>query len=347
MKKTDFSALAPIRAWENVDAETFRSDIQPSGKPAILKGLVSDWPAVRKSRESSLALVDYLAGFGATHVVRAFFGDPDIKGRFFYGENFQGFNFERRELALGELLGTLVGYLDDPDPPSIYAGAIPLRNELAAIAEQNAVPLLGDDIEKLVSIWIGNRGRTATHWDLAQNIACVACGHRRFTLFPPDQLKNLYMGPLDNTLAGQPISLVDLHEPDFDRYPHFREALANAQSAELEPGDAIYIPSMWFHHVDSLHALGVLINFWWRDSAPYMVTPLLTLMHALLSIRDMPAGERESWRRMFDYYIFQEEGEPMGHVPEHARGFFGEMTPERVGRLRAFLIHSLGGQVPR
>jgi len=347
MQTTDFAALAPIRSWENVDVDMFRAEIQPLKKPAILKGLVADWPVVEKARESSQALVDYLGGFASGHAVKAFFGAPDINGRFFYGYNFQGFNFERRELALEQLLSTLMRHMDDPEPPSIYAGAIPLRNELARIGEQNAMPLLGDDTEQLVSIWIGNRGRTATHWDLAQNIACVACGHRRFTVFPPDQLQNLYMGPLDNTLAGQPISLVDLHDPDFASYPLFREALANAQSAELEPGDAIYIPSMWFHHVDSLDALGVLINFWWRESAPYMVTPLLTLMHALLSIRDMPDDERESWKRMFDHYIFQSEGEPMAHVPEHARGFFGEMTPEKVARLRAFLIHSLGGQPQR
>jgi hypothetical protein len=347
MPKTDLTALAPIRSWENVDVDTFHSEILPRKEPAILKRLVTDWPAVKKARKSSRALVDYLAGFGSGHAVNAFFGDPDIKGRFFYDDKFQGFNFERRELALGELLSTLLQHIENPDPPSVYAGAIPLKNELSPIGEQNAISLLGADTEQLVSIWIGNRGRTATHWDLAQNIACVVSGHRRFTLFAPDQLRNLYMGPLDNTLAGQPISLVDLHEPDFDRYPLFQEALQNAQSAELEPGDAIYIPSMWFHHVDSLDALGVLINFWWRESAPYMVTPLLTLMHALLSIREMPEDERESWRQVFDYYIFQSDGTPMDHVPEHARGFFGDMTPERVARLRAFLIHTLGGQPRR
>lgn len=74
--------------------------------------------------------------------------------------------------------------------------------------------------------------------------------------------------------------------------------LANARLAELQPGDAINMPSMWFHHVAALDPLGVLINFWWRESAPHMTTPLLTLMHALLTIRGMPKDERESWRRM-------------------------------------------------
>jgi len=344
LPSADLTEPAPIRSWENVDAEMFRSEIVPLKEPAVLKGLAADWPAVEKAQESSTALANYLTSFGPAHAVNAFIGGPDIKGRFFYDADFQGFNFERRELPLGELLSTLLEHVDDPDPPSIYAGAIPLKAELSGIVEQNANLLLDDGTEQLVSIWIGNRGQTATHWDLAQNIAYVVGGRRRFTLFPPDQLQNLYIGPLDNTLAGQPISLVDLRDPDYDRYPRFREALMNARSAELGPGDAIYIPSMWFHHVAALDVLGVLINFWWRESAPYMFTPLLTLLHALLSIRDLPEDERESWRRMFDYYIFQSEGEPMEHVPEHARGFLGQMTPERVNRLRAYLIHSLGGQ---
>lgn len=341
---TEPAELAPIRSWENVDAKTFRDEIVALKEPAVLRGLVANWPAVKKAQESSTALANYLSSFGAAHAVNAFIGDPDIKGRFFYDKEFKGFNFERRELSLGELLATLLQHMNDTDGPSIYAGAIPLKDKLSGIVEQNANLLLGDGVEQLVSIWIGNRGQTATHWDLAQNIACVVGGRRRFTVFPPDQLKNLYIGPLDVTLAGQPVSLVDLHNPDFDRYPLFRLALENAQSAELGPGDAVYIPSMWFHHVSALDALGVLINFWWRESAPYMFTPMLTLMHALLSIRDLPEDERESWKRMFDHYIFESNREPMAHVPEHARGFLGPMTPDRVGRLRAYLIHTLGGK---
>ena len=55
----------------------------------------------------------------------------------------------------------------------------------------------------------------------------------RFTLFPPEQLSNLYVGPLDFTLAGQPVSMVRIEEPDHDRFPRFREAWRHAQGAEL------------------------------------------------------------------------------------------------------------------
>src|SRR5205823_11513354 len=112
-------------------------------------------------------------------------------------------------------------------------------------------------------IWIGNRTTASAHYDAPSNIACVAVGKRRFTIFPPDQIFNLYPGPLEPTPGGQSISVVDFKNPDFEKYPRFREALAVAHVAELEAGDAIFIPSMWWHHVEGLNAFNVLVNYWW------------------------------------------------------------------------------------
>ena len=71
--------------------------------------------------------------------------------------------------------------------------------------------------------------------DLPDNLACVVAGRRRVTLFPPAQLENLYIGPLDHTPAGQAVSLVDFHAPDPARFPKFTEALRHARGAVLEP----------------------------------------------------------------------------------------------------------------
>lgn len=308
---------------------------------------MSDWPIVEQAGKSPQALADYIIGYGAEHKVQAFFAGPEINGRFFYSDDLRGFNFDRKELELGELLNVLLGGMEGESAPCIYAGAIPLRGKLKALLEKNVCPLLDPAIEKLESIWIGNRGRTATHWDLPQNLACVVGGRRRFTLFPPAQLPNLYVGPIDFTLAGQPVSLVDVLDPDLDKYPRFEIAMRSAQSADLGPGDVLYLPSMWFHHVESLDPLGVLINFWWRDAELYMFSPNFTLMHALLSIRDMPLAERKVWREVFDYYVFGYDDDSLQHIPENARGVLGKMSPNRVARLRTFLLKSLNGEPRR
>ncbi|MFX8258165.1 cupin-like domain-containing protein, partial [Acinetobacter baumannii] len=85
--------------------------------------------------------------------------------------------------------------------------------------------------------------------------------------------------------AGQPISLVDLAAPDLARFPRFAEALPHAQVVTLEPGDALFIPSQWWHGVEGLDPINALVNFWWRQTPAFMDTPLNTLMLALLTLR--------------------------------------------------------------
>src|SRR3546814_12307007 len=70
------------------------------------------------------------------------------------------------------------------------------------------------------------------------------------------------------------ISLVDFAAPDLARFPRFAEALRHAQVAELGPGDAVFIPSMWWHHMEALDAFNVLVNYWWRPSPAWMAPPL-------------------------------------------------------------------------
>jgi hypothetical protein len=192
--------------------------------------------------------------------------------------------------------------------------------------------------DTLISLWIGNRTHTRTHWDQSQNLACVVAGRRRFTLFPPEQLKNLYVGPLDFTLAGQPTSLVDVDTPDLETYPCFAEALKSARRVELGPGDAIYIPALWWHDILSLEDFGSLINFWWRDAEPPLLSPLYALYQAVITLRDLPPKELAAWRNMFDHYVFGDNGDPVEHLPQNARGLLGKRTPKLVARVKKLLV---------
>ncbi len=330
-----------VEALSGVTRERFEGEIVPAARPVVLKGLVSDWPIVGAGRRSEQALGDYLKQQRPAEPVQAWFGAPAIKGRFGYSDDLTGFNHERRIVPLADLIDYLLAHRDEPAAFSAYAGGIALVKHLPSLLPALPMPLLEHGREMLVSLWLGGHTRTAAHWDVPQNLACVVLGRRRFTLFPTEQVRNLYPGPLDFTLAGQPISLVDFADPDLERFPRFREAMAAAEVAELEPGDALYVPSLWWHHVESLDPVGAMINFWWRDGPPYLITPLFTLFHALLTLRELPETERVAWRVFFDHYIFGVNGDPMEHLPPEARGVFGEMTPELLRQLKAMLAGPL------
>lgn len=271
-------------------------------------------------------------------------GAPEIAGRFFYNDDLSGFNFQRQQVTLGQLLGELLRFAEQgvADPHALYANAATAPEHLPGWDAANALDLPTGNAP--ARLWIGNATQVATHYDQSNNVACVVHGRRRFTLFPPDQIANLYIGPLDHTMAGPPSSMVDPDAPDLARYPRFEEAMAHAQVAELAPGDAIFIPAIWWHHVRALDRLNVLVNYWW--SAEATASPFGALIHALMSIRDLPAPEKAAWRSWFDHYVFgPEAGRAAEHLPASARGILSAASPARTERLRAFLIRMLGGRV--
>jgi len=307
----------------------------------VFRGMMNDWPVVQAGKESDEELARLLHSAATEEPFEAWFGAPGLDGQFNYNADFSGFNFERRLATLEQLLDLLLRQRGAEQPYSMYAGGIPIRKHLPQLIPTIPVPMLDMQRDTLISLWLGNRTHTATHWDQSQNLACVVAGRRRWTLFPPDQLKNLYVGPLDFTLAGQPISIVDVDEPDLKTFPRFTEALKEARQVELTPGDALYLPAMWWHDVRSLEDFGALINFWWRDGEPPLLTPLNALYHAVITVKDLPPNEKKAWRNMFDHYIFGDDGDPVEYLPESGRGLLGKRTPELVERVKKLLIKAL------
>jgi len=190
-------------------------------------------------------------------------------------------------------------------------------------------------------MWIGNRGRVSPHYDVHRNIACVMAGQREFTLFPPEQIDNLYLGPILDAPGGVPISLVDVQNPDLDRFPRYADAVATAQRASLAPGDAIYIPSLWWHAVASLEEINVLVNYWWDGNSSSGISPNDSLLHAMLSIAELDESQREAWRAFFDYYVFGSGTDPAAHLPAELEDIVSGMSEQQLARIKDFLAQRL------
>lgn len=337
------TALQEIENWHNVDRAVFENEILPSNRPAVLKGLLRDWPVVQAGRESATSVASYFKRFDNGGTVNAMVGAPQIDGRFFYSEDFQGFNFESIDVSISTALDNLVSLAETPQPPAIALQALHVPDIMPLFSGENTMPLLDSDIAP--RIWISNRSRIAAHFDNNHNIACVLSGSRRFTVFPPDQVGNLYIGPLLKTPGGTPTSVVDLSEPDYERFPKYRDALEAAQEAILEPGDAIYIPILWWHGVESLESLNVLANYWWNDAVSAHHKPFLSLVHCMALMSGLPAVERDVWRTFFNCLAFQEDGDPGAHLPPDLQDVFGELSSEHRDRIIAFIGERLKGQV--
>jgi hypothetical protein len=330
-----------IAEVSGIDPHALPEELLRAGQPVVLRGLVGHWPMARAGRASTREAVAYLQRFerqGAPPAVVTV-GPPEIGGRFFYNHEFSDFNFRREHVPLGVVLQTLLKYAAEDSPPAIYVASTTIDTWLPGFRAENDLAL--GVREPLASIWIGNRTRIPAHQDVPDNLACVVAGRRRVILFPPQQLSNLYIGPLDFTPAGQAISLVDFDAPDYDRFPRFAEALEHAQVAELGPGDAVFIPSMWWHYVQALEDFNVLVNYWWRQAPAWMDTPMNALMLAIMSVRDLPAYERAIWDDVFRHYVFGAGETTAAHIPENARRVLGPFDEENARALRARLLQRL------
>ena len=328
-----------IAETRDITVADLSDDLLASDQPLVLRGLVKDWPAVGLGLKSTDQIVEYLQGFDSEKVVTALYVPPEAAGRVFYNEDMTAFNFEYRRMALSEAMRQVQSHVDLPSPPSLYIGSTNVDHWLPGFREQNDLRI--QHLSPLVSIWIGNQSRVSAHYDFPSNIACVVAGQRRVILFPPDQLHNLYVGPLEFTPAGQPISIVDFHAPDYERFPRFREAVETAQMAVLEPGDAIIVPSMWWHHLEALDAFNVLVNYWWRSSPSYLGPPLSVLQHAILGLRDLPEAQRKQWQDVFDFYVFNPDPAKFEHIPESARGVLNPIDEQTAKQIRKMLRDKL------
>ena len=327
---------SPIREVTGVSRLALPADLLRGDEPVVLRGLVADWPLVRAGLDGAAHAIDYQQRHAREGEVVAMVAPSEVDGRLFYNEDLSGFNFRVERARLASVLAGMRQQLDDARPPTLYMGSTTVETFFPGLAADHQVAL--DAEGALYSIWIGNRTRIAAHQDLPDNLACVAVGHRRFTLFPPDQLANLYIGPLDFTPAGQAISLVDFAAPDFARFPRFATALAAAQTAVLGPGDALFIPSLWWHHIEALDRFNVLMNYWWRQSPDFMDTPMNALMLAILAVRDLPAAQRAAWQEVFRHYVFEPGDAVAAHIPEGARRVLAALTPDVARELRARLL---------
>lgn len=329
--------LARVREEDVVHPDLDRR-LAGARRPFVVRGLASDWPLVRAGLKGSRIACRYLLERSRERAFPVNIGEPGGGERLFYNGDME-MNFRMAKGPLGPILEGIVNNDGKPDAPVIYLASIDMKSYFDGLAEDNHLPL--GERQPIESIWIGSATRIAAHNDVPNNLAVCAAGKRRFTLFPPAQFRNLYPGPIENTPAGRPVSMLDFDAPDFERFPGFREALEAAMVAELEPGDALFVPSMWWHHVEGLSSFNVLVNYWWRDVPAFLGEPEHALNHAILAIRDLPDPDKAIWRELFDHYVFTNGANVTDHIPSAARGILDPLDAEGAGRIRAFLMRSL------
>lgn len=326
-----------IDEMEILEAEELRKHLSLR-RPFVMRGIHRDWEIVGKGKDSVEELKKFLNEKSLKRDFTFTVGEPGQNGRIFYNDKMQ-VNFSEQKAPFAKILDHFNRVEKQSEDVAIYLSSIDVKKYFQDLIEETPEYLTADSVR--AGLWVGNRIRVPLHNDFPNNVACVVSGRRRFTLMPPEQLDNLYLGPIDYTPAGRSVSMVDHDRPDFDRFPKFQQALDEARVSVLEPGDALFIPSMWFHAVEGLDEFNVMLNFWWREDPVFLGGPDAAMMLAAATIRDLPHQEKLLWKQVFEYYVFDNKQESIEHIPEPSRGVLNRMTPALAGKIKSYLLEVL------
>ena len=332
--------LPEPRRVEGVTADNFKQRVTDVYSPAVFKGFAKQWPLVNAANGSDQALCDYLVNVSTNTPLPLVLLPQKTKGRMFYSEDMRSMNFQRAQATLQQALAHMMHFAQANQALAVDRVCVQsarIKDVMPKLENELCNPLLPDNHP---FIWLGNPVTVAPHFDEAHNIAIVAAGVRRFTLFPPDQIDNLYIGPLEHTPAGQPVSLVDLNSPDLTCYPKYGEAFKHALSVELHPGDAIYIPSPWWHSVESQSNINVLVNYWWSGNYVSSALPFPMLLHAIQALKHLPEDQQTAWQHMLKHYISHDDTR-WEHIPPALRGVLGNRNQSVINKVHNWLKHKI------
>lgn len=307
-------------------------------RPVVIRGLVANWPVIATSDESAITALNSIGAANPSLKVGVVEVRSREGGEIGYTDDGSALNFSRSSMVFDRFIRKLESLRGAENAMSLALQSAYLDEVFPALDLKVPSPPWEENIRPRV--WIGNRSSVRAHFDDADNIACVAMGRRRFTLFPPGQIDNLYIGPIDHTPAGAPTSMPRINA-DLTRYPKLEKARAAGFQAELAPGDAIFIPALWWHQVEALSGVNMLVNYWWGGALGGGPSVFDAMLHALSVIQDLPAAKREAWGQVFDYFVFRRKGDPTAHIPTALQGVLGGITEEQRIELNSYLASRL------
>ena len=232
---------------EDAKADDVRRQLQVGRSPAIFGGLADDWEAVRewtpehlKSRYGQIAVDVCL------HLPT------------------QGAPYEclSQKHRASMLLAEFVEFLQNaPDGDPCYMAEKPVELFSGAaddLAFERFVP--GGQDPSYTRLWLGSMGtRSGLHFDRFDNLLCQVYGRKRVCLASPRQVRFLYPY-LDYIQKSQ----IDPDRPDLARFPKY--ARSQTLTGVLQPGDVLYIPRLWWHHICS-EGVSISANHWYGRSA--------------------------------------------------------------------------------
>ncbi|CAG9761720.1 unnamed protein product [Ceutorhynchus assimilis] len=236
-----------IEELEVPSLETFISKFFNPQLPLKLKGCMTHWPATTKWQD-----LNYLLKIAGNRTVPIELGsrytDED------WGQKLMTLRDFIKEHYLSEHGN--IGYLAQHN----------LFDQISELKEDIRVPEYcccslnyEESTEPDINAWLGPKGTVSPlHQDPKNNILAQVYGYKQLILFSPEDTPYLY--PHEDTLLSN-TAQIDPINPDYEKFPKFK--LAKMYKCVLGPGEMLFLPVKWWHHVTAL-TKSFSVSFWWQ-----------------------------------------------------------------------------------
>jgi hypothetical protein len=117
-----------------------------------------------------------------------------------------------------------------------------------------------------MNVWVGGGGvAAACHYDASLNLFWQMHGTKTFLLLPPSADMHVYsfLHPLWRRSQHPIHTLVNATESD--AVALLGQSAHQAMKAVLQPGDILFLPPFWFHHVVADTTVSISANVWTTD----------------------------------------------------------------------------------
>jgi hypothetical protein len=333
----------PVSEFAGFDQSRLELAMQDH-QPIVFRGAADAWPLVKYSKRSIKTLLDKLRDLVGHNLVDAKVGLPGdnglISGAGFVGAKNLPNAFHARRPFSG-ILNEIERESSNPTGHYVYMFSVKVAEQLPELLPFLELPKINHQtFNGDWRLWLGSGDHSAQiHADGEENLFFAIAGQKTFTVYPPQALPDLYVCALEGGAYSAQSSTVNPQDPDLTRFPKFTNAQKIAREVTLKPGDMMYLPSRWWHSVDSV-GLNLGINYWWSDVPDTAVADSTRVFaNALLYTRTMPDHWRAYWKVLFDQFVFLENGEPFPHLPPHQQGYAGDPDPAR----RTEILNVLAG----
>lgn len=223
----------PVEIVTDITAEEFVEKYYKPRKPVLIKNLTKDWPAVKKWN------LDYIQERAGEQIVPLYDSKP-VGGK-------KTSHAPAQKMKLYDYIELLKS-----GPTDLRMFFYNVLSKMPELTKDFDYPEIGMPFfKKLPVMFFGGAGsKVLTHYDMdvAHNMHFHFHGHKRVMLFEPEQTRYLYKIPF----SVHNHESIDMDDVDFDIYPMLQNAVAT--EAFMEHGDALYMPSGYWHYIKYLDA---------------------------------------------------------------------------------------------